>query len=86
MQQATKDGHGGPVTWPMEGPNSTKENKDDHNALQSVTTPDLKLAQLQSITADDLTSDIIQVSVEDNNLEKKAFENTINEANKEAKV
>jgi hypothetical protein len=41
---------------------------------------------LQSVTADNLTGNIIQVSAEDNNLKKKAFKDTINEANRETEA
>jgi hypothetical protein len=41
---------------------------------------------LQSVTTDNLTGDIIQVSTENNNLKKKAFEDIMNEANREVKA
>jgi len=86
LWQATKDGCGSLTTQPVGGPNSTKENEDNYNALQSVTVLDSKPAQLQIITVNDLVSDIIQVSPEDNNPEEEAFENIINEADRETKT
>ena len=86
LQQATKDGHSSSATQPAEGPNNTENNKDNHNALQSTTTPDSRPAQLQSVTTDNLAGDIIQVFTEDDNPEKEAFENTINKANREVEA
>ena len=86
LRQATEDGRGGPAIQPAGGPDSTKENEDNHNALQSATAPDPKPAQLRSVIADDLVGDTIQVSAEDDNLEEEALEDTMNEADREAEA
>ena len=63
-----------------------KKNEDNYNTPYSITVLDPKLVQLQSVTADDLTNNIIQVSAEDNNLKEKALKDTINKADREVEA
>ena len=86
LWQATEDSYSSSATQPAGGPDNTKDNKDNYNALQSTTVPDSRPAQLQSVTADDLAGNIIQVSAEDNNPEEKAFKDIINKADREAEA